>query len=162
MLPDDGYWLADIADCWLRHVIEANAVRTITPRLKTKYLENHLELVTGRPWEAEISGRLLSLANDIREKAEAEAAKIGKQGIRFRHVAYIMVSSVRTGHNWDVYAEPNEDDAHANLVAFQVRMAPALTPDAQPKFAHEFLKVICDSIQICDENALGPLEALRA
>jgi hypothetical protein len=161
MQPDDGYWLADDDDCWVRHVLEAKSVRG--PRLKVKYLENCLELVTGRPWEAEISGRLLSLANDIREKADAEAARIGKPGIRFRHVAYIMVVSVRAGLNWDVYAEPNEDDeAHANLVAYQVRMAPVLSPDAHPKFEHEFLKIICDNMQICDESDLGPLEALRA
>lgn len=114
MQPDDGSWLADEDDCWIRHVLEAHSVRATSPRLKVKYLENHLDLVTGRLWEAEISGRLLSLAYDIREKAEAEAAKIGKLGIKFRHVAYIMVASVRAGLNWDVYAEPNNDDeAHA-------------------------------------------------
>ncbi len=155
-------------DHWLRHIIEGGAVRSKAPRLKEKYIENKLDFVIERPWEAEISGRLLSKAMDIRERADAAAAH--SASLKFRQIAYVAVQKVRQDTNLDVYFEPNEDPAHANLVVLKVPLAPPLSPpvpdnsSANPvkKIAHEFVKNLAAMFLVCDANDLAPLEALRA
>jgi hypothetical protein len=158
-LPLEQVELADASDCWLRHILEGDAVRVTAPRLKAKYFANRLEFVTDRPWQAELSGRLLSLALDIAERAEKEALK--HPSLRFRHVAYIGVVSVRQEQNWDVFAEPNDDQAHANLVAYNIEMAPVLEATAEPKISHAFIKGILDRVQVCEAANLEPLTILR-
>src|SRR5690348_16342952 len=50
------------SEVWFRHILEKGAVRATAPRLNAKYLANKFDRVCGRQWEAEISGRLLSIA----------------------------------------------------------------------------------------------------
>jgi hypothetical protein len=160
--PEPAYRRADDDDHWLRHILENGAVQKKAPRLKARYVADRLELVGERPWKAEISGRLLSVADDIAGHAQAEAAAIGKEGIRFRYVAFIKVCGVRQDVNMDVYAEPTiKDPAHANLVAYQLPLANSLQDSAPRKVAHEFVKALCDLIQVCDAADLTPIEAVR-
>ena len=110
---------------------------------------------------AEISGRLLSIAADIAERAHAEAAAINKPGIRFRHVMYIKVSTVRQDPNWDVYAEPADDDpAHANMVAYSLANAQQLLP-TDDRISHDFVLGVAKAFEVCDASDLSPLEQLR-
>ena len=159
-MPLEQFVLAHASDNWLRHILEGNAVRVSAPRLKAKYLTDKLEVVANRPWKAEISGRLLSLALDIAEFAERKSSD--RPGLRFRHVAFVEVISVRQVREWDVYSEPKPDDqAHANLVAYKIEMAPVLNPHATQKISHEFVKSIVERIQVCDAENLEPLTKLR-
>jgi hypothetical protein len=160
------FYLADVGDVWLRHVVEGGAIRSTHPRVKTAYLERKLERVPDRPWEGEISGRLLSKANDIRTRAIAAATAIATPGIEFRHAIYVRVSEVRKNSNFDVYAEPKqEDDAHANLVAKQMPDAPQLatgTAAPAPKVTHEVYRTLAGMLMVCDADNLAPLESLRS
>lgn len=118
----------------------------------------------GRPWQAELSGRLLSTAVDIAERAHTAAAALGNPAaIRFRHVIYVSVAVVRRDSNLNVYAEPNcGDHAHANFVAMTVPMAPQMTtPPQPPKVAHEFAKRVAALFDVCNADDLAPLENLR-
>jgi hypothetical protein len=136
-------------------------VRATSPPVKVSYLEKELQLVSGRQWEAEISGRLLSEANDIRERAIGAATARQSNSIKFRHVIYVKVSDVRKNDNLDVYAEPNEDHAHANLVAKKMPEAPQITVQATPKVAHEIYRALAAILSVCDADDLSPVEKLR-
>ncbi|HJE25526.1 MAG TPA: hypothetical protein K8W01_17895 [Methylorubrum populi] len=161
-LPD-GCSLADENDIWLRHIIEAKATRVEEPRLKAQYIQRKLELVTDRPWQAEISGRLLSIANDVSEKAEAAANASESESIKFRHVASVAVATVRQNKLLDVVHEPKKDDpAHSNIVAYNVPMAPLLNDQAVPKVSQEFIKKLCDSFRVDDADNLTALHAMRS
>ncbi len=148
-------------DHWFRHVIEGSAMNAAAPRVKPRYIQNHLETVEGRPWSAEISGRLLSKAEDIEAAATAAATERNSVSIRFRHVMYVKVGVVRQDLNLNVFSEPNADPAHANLVAYTVPMAPEMTPALPPKPAHEFIKRIASLFLVCEADDLSPLEGLR-
>jgi hypothetical protein len=161
--PEAAFSLADAADHWFRHILEGKQVRANAPRFKAKYIEDRLEAPEQpRPWKREISGRLLSKANDIAERAVAEASRIGAESIKFRHVAYVAVATVRQDPNWDVFAEPKDDDlAHANLVVYNVPLAPEMTAGTHPKIGHELVRGLADHFQVCDATDLSPIEALR-
>jgi hypothetical protein len=160
--PPDSFWPAHIDDIWLRHILEGKALRANEPRVKATYIANKFEKVADRPWAAEVSGRLLSEANDIAEKAEREAANACNPGIKFRHVIYIDVRVVRLINGFDVYAEPRDDDsAHANCVIRKIEFAPSLNVTAGPKFAHEPFKKLADLLKACDAANLSVIESLR-
>lgn len=160
-MPLEQFALADAGDHWFRHILEGDAVRATAPRLKIKYVANRLEIVANRPWAAEISGRLLSMASDIEERATREA--LANPTLRFRHVAFIEVVSARQVQHWDVFAEPKDDDpAHANLIAYKIEMAPVMEANAEQKISHEFVKKIVDRMHVCDAANLDQLTRLRA
>jgi hypothetical protein len=155
------FWLADAGDHWLHHVLQGKALRSDHPRVKTKYLENCFEEVDDKPWASEMSGRALSLALDIRERAEAAAIASGAASIRFRHVIYAEVATVRSAGNLNVYVEPIDgDDAHANFVILEMPPLPYRTP-ADPKQSHDIFRQIAAMLRVCDASNLSPLEALR-
>jgi len=109
-----------------------------------------------------MSGRLLSLAYNIREKADEAAAHINRVGIYFRFVMFTRIDAVRADQNLDVCAEKtNDDPAHANLIAYKVQMAPALAPGQAPKMAHDFAQAIAAIFSVCDSADLTPIEQLR-
>lgn len=146
-------------DHWLRHVIEGGAVRSTPPRVKVKHLENKFEKVVGKPWEQELSGRMLTLAHNIRDMAEAAATNAG---LRFRHLIYASVAVIRTNPNLDVFSEPvNGDDAHANFVIKQMPIAPPSRKPGDPKQPHEIFREIAQMLQVCDAADISHVEALR-
>lgn len=92
--------------------------------------------VGARVWKSEISGRLRSIADDIRKHAERRVQQLiqaandrGERGseCQFRGVMFSRVGEVR---QWEIdqcdvifdpitdEADPNYDPAHANLVFF--------------------------------------------
>ena len=115
---------------------------------------------------------MLSLAMDIREKADvaAENLNIKKNGtdFRFRYLAHVSVNIIRKDGkgDFDVYSEPIahpiEDLAHANLVIIN-KNAPQhiLSSAADPKQGHEIFKRLADLIKICDAQNISEVEALR-
>ncbi|QKD03351.1 hypothetical protein [Mesorhizobium loti] len=139
-------------------------VRVDKPRLKAKYIEDRLLEVKDRPWTAEISGRLLSKAVDIEQKAVAEANKVNRPGIRFRAVAIAKVEAIEDDY-FDVFAEPKGyDPAHANIVLRQPMptvMVEPLDQRATPKVSHEFVKRLCDKFDVYDAVDVQKIEALR-
>src|SRR5262249_2542785 len=74
----------------------------------------------GRPWDHELSGRLLSLTNEF----EAEGQRYCRgRSLPFVGVMYASVRTLRASVNeikTDVYYTPieNGDDAHADFVTF--------------------------------------------
>lgn len=155
------YWPADDRDHWLRHILEGKALSATKPRLKQAYLRKFLTAPDGdRPWEQEISGRRLSAAGDVRAFAEARAVAANDPGIKFRAVAYVGVGTVRGLGNWDVFAEPNDDLAHANLVGHD-EPAQSLNANAAPKVAHEPYRALLALIEVCEPADISPLEKLR-
>ena len=116
---------ADDADRWVRHLIEPNSLKN--NRITEAYIRRYLEPVSNRPWQAEISGRLLSLAFDWRSVAAREVRRIGQDHFRFRGMAYVDVATLRTAsQNFDVLRSGTFLDwAHANLVAWNAPLAEA-------------------------------------
>lgn len=159
--PDVTFEIACNRDHWLRHIIESKAVRAEAPRVKIKYLEEKFEAVTDRPWAAELSGRLLSMAFNIKEVAELAARNVGSQSIKFRHVIYASVSVLRDIECVDVYHEPTEDAAHANCVLVGDVFVVPLDATSQQKIAHEPLRRLANVLQCCDAENIAVLEQLR-
>jgi hypothetical protein len=129
-----------------------------------------------RPWFFELSGRVLSLATDIKDKADRAAQKLSTatRTFTFHDVAYGSVPGGIRGFsnhgNLAVYVEPlrgmaDEDDndpAHANLVI--LHEPPPIEyqghgADAKP--SHDIYRQIATLLETCDAVDLGPLEALR-
>lgn len=161
-LPD-GCSRANQDDVWLRHIIESKAARVEEPRLKAQYIQRKLEIVEDRPWKAEISGRLLSIAHDVEQKALEAAAAAASDSIKFRHVTSVQVATIRQNKSLDVIHEPKSDDpAHANIVAYDIPMAPLLNDLAVPKISQEFIKKLCDSFRVDDSDKLSPLINIRS
>jgi hypothetical protein len=119
--PD--FWRAGPTDQWIRHLIEGRGAtldRSNVPhRVREKYLQNTFKTVLGKPWAQELSGRALSLALDIREKAQSESQKLSDRGDRkfdFHHVVHGPVNHLAAHSNLGVFIEPVDGDiAHANL-----------------------------------------------
>jgi hypothetical protein len=163
----DPWFLADQDDVWLHHVIKGKTLNATAPYVKPSYIRQTLARVEGRPWAGEISGRLLSRAFDIIERATAAAASAGTTPtIKFRHVIYVGVGAVR-GPNLDIFAEPTDDEAHANFVVYTIPEAPQL-PDVPQlthvvptKISHEFLLSIAALFSVCPADDISPLEQLR-
>jgi hypothetical protein len=81
-----------------------------------------------KPWKLELSGRLLSLvetiSGDAANKVESQRAKLAAAGkgipsaLQYCGILHSSVEAIRaiTDFSADVIYEPNEDEAHANIV----------------------------------------------
>jgi hypothetical protein len=105
-----SFWRAGPTDQWIRHLIEGRGAtldRSNTPhRVREKHLQNKFKTVPGKPWAQELSGRALSLARDVRQKAQNEAQKLSDQGGRkfeFHHVAHSPVNRLAGHGNLGVF-----------------------------------------------------------
>jgi len=127
------------------------------------YLQDKFEYVTDKPWALELSGRALSLAADIRSKAEQAAANLGGlPRFRFHDVIYGHVGRFLDHGNLAVFIEPNCDDkAHANLVIIEEPKPIQYLRAADAKKPHEIYRQIAERLEVCDASDLTPLEALR-
>jgi hypothetical protein len=121
--------------------------------------------VTERPWARELSGRALSLATDIREKADQAANELGgPPKFKLRAIAHGNVQRFRDHGNLDVFIEPTTpyDPAHANLVIVdEPPPVPHLSSAAGSKEPHEIYRQIAARLDVYDPDALEQLEALR-
>ncbi len=114
-----------------------------------------------RQWKAELSGRILSKAFDIRKKAEEAAIKVNSSTVRFREVAYAQVKPIRNIPFFDVFVEPVvDDDAHANLVITTLKTAPVLSGSVE-KVSVEDVIELAKIFNVCGASDLSPLESLR-
>jgi hypothetical protein len=107
---------------------------------------------------------MLSLAADIREKAEAAANALSRptRPFQFHHAAYANVRSLTNHGNLAVFVEPIPDDpAHANLVIVQqLTPVPQLSP-SDKKQSHQIFRDISALLEVCDAADLTPLKSLR-
>ncbi len=116
MPPKDGE-PADANDVWLRNITNKNHVRPDGRLTSNAFTGSAISPpVSRRPWDRELSGRLVSLTNDF----EAEGrAFCGQRNKPFMGVMYAKVERLRretNGITTDVYYTPKEDDkAHADL-----------------------------------------------
>lgn len=107
------------ADTWIHHIIQSKAIREGELRVKARYMQDRIDEVNDdpeRPWEAEISGRLLSDCDGIAGFATDKAAALGgPPSFRLRAVAAVSVKRLRAG-GFDVLLDPVPGDpAHAVL-----------------------------------------------
>jgi hypothetical protein len=99
------------------------------------------------------------LATDIDAHAKRVATA---NGMIFRHVIYVNVYAVKQIQGLDVFIEPvDEDRAHANLVAYGIPMAHALTPGQPLKISQDFMRGLVSVFSVCDAANLMPIEQLR-
>lgn len=114
---------ADDTDRWVRHLIEPRSVKN--NRVTEAYIRRYLAPVVGKPWQAEISGRLLSLAFDWRKIADREVQRLSEPQFRFYGMAYVDLVDLRaSASNFDVFPTPRcADWAHADLVAWNAPLA---------------------------------------
>jgi hypothetical protein len=154
---------ADDDDHWLRHVLEGGFVRGSNPsRVHANSLQKKILLTSTGPWAAELSGRLLSLATNIAAFAEEAAKRANSDSIKFRCVIYSKVATLRSDANVDVYRTPTTgDEAHADLVLYQVIYARKLDPSAADKLEHEQFRRLAAKLCVCPASDLRALETLR-
>jgi hypothetical protein len=117
MPPKDGE-PADAHDIWLRNVTNARHVRPDGKPTSNAFTGSAISpRAPGRPWDHELSGRLLSFTQDF----EAEGRKYCKDRDKpFIGVMYATVEQIRretNGVKTDVHYTPinNVDQAHADL-----------------------------------------------
>lgn len=110
-------------DRWVRHLIGSKGFKN--NKLTAAYIRRYLEPVSDRRWQAEISGRLLSLAFDWLITANREVRRIGQAHIKLRGMAFVDVAELRgSSNNFDVLKNPTCSDwAHANLIAWRAPLA---------------------------------------
>jgi hypothetical protein len=152
----------------LRHLIEGRrkTLQREKPRVRATYLRDKFKSPeTVRPWFKELSGRALSLASDIREKAERAAADLTRpeRPFQFHDVAYGSIQLFTDHGNLAVFIEPrpDDDDAHANLVILKEPPPIQYLSQADAKQPHEIYRQIARLLETCDAADLSPLEALR-
>ena len=117
MPPKDGE-PADADDIWLRNVTDKKHVRADGKLTSNAFTGRAISpRAPGRPWDHELSGRLLSLTNDF----EAEGRRYCEQRNKpFIGVMYAKVERIRRETNYvktDVHYTPikDGDKAHADL-----------------------------------------------
>jgi hypothetical protein len=163
---DLPYRAADAHDYWFRHLIEGRGNTIRQGRVQALYLQRTFKPpVAQRPWALELSGRMLSLATDIRQKAQATASELSSRSTRvfeFHHVAYANVGMLRDRDGLDVFVERIQGDpAHANFVILEpLTPVPQLSP-ADRKQTHQIFRDIAALLELCDAADLTPLKSLR-
>lgn len=136
-------------------------------KIKIKYLERNLVSVRHKPWANEMSGRLLSLAMDIRDRANASAEMLNKRSkknppaFKFRHILYAQVGPLRCNGAFDVIYSPTwGNTAHADLVMLHDQTI-ANRGGGFPKPAHDLFRELQDLLSVLPEDNLYVVEALR-
>jgi hypothetical protein len=116
MPPRDGE-PADADDIWLRNVTDKKHVRPDGRPTSNAFTGSAISpRAPGRPWDYELSGKLLSLTHNF----EAEGRRYCEQRNKpFIGVLYAKVERIRheiNGMKTDVHYTPNDnDEAHADL-----------------------------------------------
>lgn len=136
------------------------------------YLDEKFKPVFGKPWNRELSGRMLSLtfteaSSDIRERADQAAQTLNgrrkKPIFEFRNLAYASVTEICSYEKWklDIYLDTNKQDpAHANFVIFNEIEIPVLDSHASPKNPHEIFRDLAKIIKVVDATDISKVEAL--
>jgi hypothetical protein len=149
-------------DYWLYQVLQKGLVKSPTaPKIDAARLAGLLKPVEGKSWSAEISGRALSLAVDIRTFANKRAAT--NISLKFRHLLDIAVTEVRKLSACDVYLTPNgEDPAHSDLTYDGPIIVNEIDSYTIP---HDTLRTIAETLSkamtISDPNAAGGLDRIE-
>jgi hypothetical protein len=162
----EAYRRANDADTWYSAAIKPSE----EPELKrVKFWEDAFKVpLEERTWVLEASGRLLSLARSIRQDADERARKANeaiananRRNRSFRGIRSAQVATLRNGARLDVFSEPTEDPAHANIVVLseadcdrlgdQVKIAQdlALALDGMMPFIREDHEVIAELERRC-------------
>lgn len=152
-------------ECWIRHLLEGGAIRNNPPRIRVGYLHNQLKPVSGFPWQAAMSGRLLSLAFDWQLAAEREVSLIGRPGLQFRGVAHMDINAPLAAGppNFGFEYQPRISDcAHANLIVWRAPLAPVDTPDGPRRISQDVLRALAALLNLAESDPeLQALEAHR-
>ena len=165
---DLPYSPAESGDYWFRHLIEGRGNTIREGRVQAVYLQRNFKPPKAqRPWELELSGRMLSIASDIRIKADAAAARAGAisqppREFHFHHITYENVQNLLNHGSLAVFIEPIPDDsAHANLVIPRLP-APEVSPiPTNKKQTHQIYREISLLLKICGADDLTPFKSLR-
>jgi hypothetical protein len=147
------------ADHWSHHVI---AIRPIShSKLNISYVRHIFKVLPNRKWDAEISGRLLSLAFDLEPFAKKKSIAIGK---RLHGYAHALVTDIRNHPYLDaIWAAICEDFAHANVIAENIEFAPIdpMSP-ARRRVSDKVCKKIMELLVVAQtETEIGELEMHR-
>ncbi len=154
-------------DVWFHHIIAGNKYSRSPLRVRDTYVGERFDPTSPtaeRPWEAELSGRLLSKSPNIRGFAETVATAINKPGIKFRAVIHAKVADLRA-KGCDVWDDPTDDDpAHAVLTIAQMNVvrvlasAPPMPPEAR-RIDQEIIRVIAAQLNLTEAQDIQALEA---
>lgn len=149
---------ANSHDTWFHHIISGDGFKSQHPRVRPRYLQNQIDPVANDPakgWEAEISGRLLSIAANIAKFAEGAAnAAGGPPNLRFRAAAFATVAAIRAG-GFEVHEDPIPgDDAHAVFTIAHLEFAPG-SSDSKQVIKHELLLSIAGLLQLCVKREIS-------
>lgn len=154
-------------DIWFHHIIAGGKYSRDPLRVRDTYIAREFDPTSPtaeRPWEAELSGRLLSKSANIREFAEEVAARFNNPGIKFRAVLHAKVADLRA-NGWDVWDDPTDDDpAHAVLTVPQLNPVPVL-PSAPPmpagamRIDQKLVHAIAERLSLTEAQDIHALEA---
>jgi hypothetical protein len=147
------------ADVWLHHVLENGLVKAQSPRVRPEKLSAKFRPSTDPRWKMELSGRLLSLAFDIREYAENCAGD--NRSLRFRYLIFCDILRIRDVSEYDVYHTPRlVDPAHSDLAYIGPFMPDNETPT--PAIPFDVLKKLAVILDVCDAGDISSVERMRA
>lgn len=152
---------ADDNDIWLHQILIGKATGT-DPRIKPRYIENEIDVVAAsdrKPWEAEISGRLLSLCPDVEPFAtNAAQAMGGRPAFYLRGLALALPTTARKA-GFDVIIEPTPlDAAHAVLTIPKMEFAET-AGGGKRKISQDLLRKITAVLRFCDPTQVTQLES---
>lgn len=152
---------ADDNDVWLHQILIGKATGT-DPRIKPRYIETEIDVMAasdGKPWEAEISGRLLSLCPDVELfAATAAQAMGGKPAFYLRGFALALPTIARKA-GFDVVIEPTSIDvAHAVLTIPKIEFAETAS-GGKRKISQDLLRKITVVLSFCDPTQVTQLES---
>jgi hypothetical protein len=110
---------------------------------------------------------MLSIANDIRAKANLAAAHATEisttpRQFRFHDAAYGNVEDLLNHGNVGIFIEPLPDDpAHANLVILEAVPPEIVLVPTSKKQTHQIFRDISELLKICSADDLASLKSLR-
>jgi hypothetical protein len=155
---------AENDDYWIYHVLQKGVVKKsgtidaagLARLFKPVFPEEN------KSWVQEISGRILSIAIDIKDFADQKAAP-GAPAMRFRHLLDAAVLEIRKIEYCDVWLTPEEEDpAHSDFAYHGPSVKGEIDSHTIP---HDILLGIAKSLtavlMVSDANDLSRTEALR-
>ena len=151
---------ADDNDIWLHQILVGKATGT-DPRIKPRYIENEIDVTAtsdGKPWEAEISGRLLSLCPNVELFAINAAQNMGgKPAFYLRGFALTLPALAREA-GFDVIIEPTAlDVAHTVFTIPKIEFAETAS-GGKRKISQDLLRKIAAVLNFCDPTQVTQLE----